>query len=109
LDQHIIASESRTTHGRAIAKAITWRGIGSFDTFLLGWLITGNAAMGGSIAVLELVTKMALYYAHERAWSRVLWGVKTPAAPANERSSDAQDRHHESGEAGRVRVSSPVS
>ena len=87
MDTHqIIASESRTTHSRAVVKAITWRGIGSFDTFLLGWLITGNAAIGGSIAVLELLTKMFLYYLHERAWSRIVWGVKAPPpaeAPAN--------------------------
>ncbi len=76
--QPILASESRTTHSRAVVKAITWRGIGSFDTFLLGWLITGNAAIGGSIAVLELLTKMFLYYLHERAWSRIVWGVKQP-------------------------------
>lgn len=80
--QQIIASESRTTHSRAIAKAITWRGIGSFDTFVLGWLITGNAVMGGSIAVLELATKMILYYLHERAWSRIVWGVKPAVAEA---------------------------
>lgn len=80
--QHLIA-ESRTTHARAVAKTFTWRGIGSVDTFLLGWLITGNAAIGGSIAVLELLTKMVLYYFHERAWSRIVWGVKpaTLAAP----------------------------
>jgi uncharacterized membrane protein len=71
-----IIGESRTTHARAIAKTVTWRGIGSFDTFLLGWLLTGDAAIGGSIAVLELATKMALYYFHERAWSRVTWGVR---------------------------------
>lgn len=71
-----IIGESRTTHARAIAKTVTWRGIGSFDTFLLGWLLTGDAAIGGSIAVLELATKMALYYFHERAWSRVAWGVR---------------------------------
>ncbi len=76
MDSHQIIGASRTTHARAIAKAVTWRGIGSFDTFVLGWLITGNAVIGGSIAVLELLTKMVLYYAHERAWSRVTWGVK---------------------------------
>jgi uncharacterized membrane protein len=81
LDAQQIIGASRTTHTRAIAKAVTWRGIGSFDTFLLGWLITGNAVMGGSIAVLELATKMVLYYAHERAWSHVTWGVKADAAP----------------------------
>lgn len=79
-----IIGESRTTHARAVAKAVTWRGIGSFDTFLLGWLLTGNAAIGGSIAVLELLTKMVLYYFHERAWSRVTWGVKAAERAAAE-------------------------
>jgi uncharacterized membrane protein len=81
LDSQQIIGASRTTPARAIVKTVTWRGIGSFDTFVLGWLITGNAAIGGSIAVLELATKMVLYYFHERAWSRVTWGVKAEAAP----------------------------
>jgi uncharacterized membrane protein len=88
LDTHIIGA-SRTTHARAVAKAVTWRGIGSFDTFVLGWLITGNAVIGGSIAVLELLTKMVLYYFHERAWSRVAWGVKDGAEPARESAAAA--------------------
>ena len=90
LDPHqILASESRTTHSRAVVKAITWRSIGSFDTFVLGWLITGNAAIGGSIAVLELATKMFLYYVHERAWSRIMWGVKPVAVAAEPASTKA--------------------
>ena len=53
---------------RHIAKAITWRIIGTFDTILLAWLITGEFKLGVSIGFLELVTKMVLYYLHERAW-----------------------------------------
>jgi uncharacterized membrane protein len=83
--QAFIAAESRTTHARAIAKAVTWRALGSLDTMLIGWLITGSLAIGGSIAVLEVVTKMFLYYGHERVWSVITWGVKplptTPAQP----------------------------
>lgn len=84
-----IIGESRTTHARAIVKTVTWRGIGSFDTFVLGWLLTGSAAIGGSIAVLELATKMVLYYFHERAWSRVTWGVKA-ATPEPARAAGAE-------------------
>ena len=50
--------------------------LASLDTFLLGWLITGNAVFAGTIASGEVLTKMALYYLHERAWARVLWGLK---------------------------------
>jgi uncharacterized membrane protein len=53
---------------RHLAKTITWRIIGTFDTFLLSWLISGNIKFGSQIALMELVTKMVLYYLHERAW-----------------------------------------
>jgi sulfate adenylyltransferase large subunit len=62
------------THGRSIAKAMSWRATGSIDTFVISWLITGNTGIAGSIAVTEIVTKVAFYYFHERAWALVPWG-----------------------------------
>jgi len=62
------------THGRSIAKAMSWRATGSIDTFVISWLITGNTGIAGSIAVTEIVTKVAFYYFHERAWALVRWG-----------------------------------
>ena len=53
---------------RHLAKTITWRIIGTLDTFLLSWLISGNIKFGSQIALMELVTKMVLYYLHERVW-----------------------------------------
>ena len=60
---------------RHIAKTITWRIIGTLDTMLLGWLISGDPLIGIQIGGLELFTKMILYYFHERAWYRSNWGV----------------------------------
>jgi uncharacterized membrane protein len=65
---------ARESHSRSIAKALSWRFTGSFDTFIIGWLITGNSKVAGSIALTEIVTKIALYYFHERAWALVPWG-----------------------------------
>lgn len=45
------------THGRSIAKAVSWRITGSIDTFALSWLITGNVVSAGSIASAEVITK----------------------------------------------------
>lgn len=56
---------------RHIAKAVSWRVVGTIDTMLLAWLITGNAMAGFKIGMLELFTKMLFYYFHERAWSHV--------------------------------------
>jgi uncharacterized membrane protein len=52
------------------AKTITWRVIASLDTFLLSWLISGSVSVGVSIASLEVLTKMFLYYFHERQWEK---------------------------------------
>ena len=57
-------------HIISFCKTCTWRVVASADTFLLSWLITGNVAMGASIASLEVLTKMVLYYAHERQWEK---------------------------------------
>ena len=61
---------------RHLAKAITWRALGTLDTMLIGWFITGSVKIGASIGLLELVTKTLLYYAHERMWYKSKWGVK---------------------------------
>jgi len=53
---------------RHLAKAISWRVIGTLDTMLLGWLISGDPMVGVKIGAVELVTKILLYYGHERAW-----------------------------------------
>ena len=55
---------------RHIVKIITWRIIGTLDTMILSWLITGNWKWGIAIGGVELITKMVLYYLHERAWYR---------------------------------------
>jgi uncharacterized membrane protein len=59
---------------RHIAKTVTWRLIGSTDTFILGWIFTGNPLTGLKISLTELFTKMILYYFHERVWYKIDYG-----------------------------------
>ena len=63
-----MADNSRKRH---IAKTITWRIVGSVDTFMLSWLISGNPLTGLKIGFAEVLTKMILYYFHERVWFKV--------------------------------------
>lgn len=59
---------------RSIAKAVSWRITGTLDTFLISWLITGEPLLATGIAATEVVTKILLYWFHERAWNKVQWG-----------------------------------
>lgn len=61
-------------HSRSIVKAVSWRALGSIDTFVISYFITGRLAFAASIASVETFTKICLYYFHERAWARVPWG-----------------------------------
>lgn len=62
------------SHRRSIAKAVSWRITGTLDTFVISWIITGSLSLAGGIAVTEVVTKIILYWLHERVWNRINWG-----------------------------------
>jgi uncharacterized membrane protein len=65
------------SYKRHIAKSVTWRIIGTLDTILLSWFITGSLKWGVTIGGVELFTKMILYYFHERAWYKFsTFGIK---------------------------------
>lgn len=59
---------------RSVVKTVSWRTVGTLDTIIISYFITGNLAMAASIGSIELVTKMVLYYFHERAWNKISFG-----------------------------------
>jgi uncharacterized membrane protein len=70
------AARWQETHARSLGKAVSWRATGSLDTFLVALVITGNAKVAGSVAVTEIITKILIYYFHERLWALVPWGKR---------------------------------
>lgn len=56
------------SYKRHIAKTISWRIVGTVDTILLSWFITGSWKAGLAIGGVEVITKMVLYFFHERLW-----------------------------------------
>ena len=59
---------------RSILKSITWRLVGTADTVIISWIITGTLSLAFSIGFVELLSKMLLYFVHERIWNKVRWG-----------------------------------
>ena len=62
------------TAGRSMVKTISWRLTGSGATFLISYLVAGNFAVAGTIAVIQLISNTLLYFVHERVWNRIWWG-----------------------------------
>ena len=58
---------------RTIAKTLTWRVTASLTTFIIAWVLTGDFLIGVSIGGIEAMTKIFLYYFHERIWNNISW------------------------------------
>lgn len=72
-DSYFIKQKSLAVHPPdsrmlSAAKAISWRIVGTIDTMVISYLITGEMVLAISIGGIEVVSKLLLYYFHERLW-----------------------------------------
>jgi uncharacterized membrane protein len=56
---------------RSIAKAISWRIVGTIATGVIGYILTGSMVVASSLMSIDFVIKFILYYLHERAWNKI--------------------------------------
>lgn len=56
---------------KSAIKAVTWRIVGTIDTMIISYIITGKLTVALSIGSIEVFTKMILYYFHERLWAHI--------------------------------------
>jgi len=62
------------TRSRSLAKAISWRIFATLTTMLLVFAFTGNLVISESVGLAELVSKIVIYYVHERIWNALHFG-----------------------------------
>ena len=68
-------SKIRNTNKRHLLKTFSWRALGSLATLIVAWIITGNPLTGFKIGLVETLSKMILYYVHEKMWYRISFGL----------------------------------
>ena len=61
------------SQGKSLVKSISWRILGTIDTIVISWILTGKLTLALSIGSIEIFTKLFLYYAHERLWNIIKW------------------------------------
>lgn len=66
----------RDTNKRSIAKGISWRIFATTTTIIIVYLFFGRLDLAIAAGLLETIAKVALYWAHERAWFKIKWGRK---------------------------------
>jgi adenylylsulfate kinase len=62
------------TRARSAVKSASWRLLASATTTALVFAFTGRLDLAVTLGGVELVLKLLVFYAHERAWNAVEWG-----------------------------------
>ena len=63
---------------RSIAKAVSYRLLGSISTALIVFMFSGDARVSMGVGAADMVAKIALYYLHERIWNHISFGRQRP-------------------------------
>ncbi|MGH7255091.1 MAG: DUF2061 domain-containing protein [Nitrospirales bacterium] len=58
---------------------MSWRLLGTLDTMILTWFFSGSLSIAAAVGGTEALTKVFLFWAHERVWHRVKWGRHFPS------------------------------
>jgi uncharacterized membrane protein len=66
------------SHSRSLAKAISYRLIGSATTALICLLLTGRPGLSAGVGLLDMGAKIGLYFLHERIWNHINFGREKP-------------------------------
>jgi uncharacterized membrane protein len=64
-----VISEKGKGHLISFVKGISWRLIGTIDTIIISYFITGQWKFALSIGTVEVFTKIILFYFHDRVWA----------------------------------------
>jgi bifunctional enzyme CysN/CysC/sulfate adenylyltransferase subunit 1 len=74
----------RPTPTRSLAKALSWLLPASASSFLIALAFVGDAALAAEITGVQTIAIFALYYFHERFWTRVDYGLASKAPESDE-------------------------
>src|SRR5258706_3308187 len=77
------------THWRSVLKAISWRTLGTLDTFAISWSLTGKVGLAGSIAVLEFATSWPRSLVKRRWWNARPTSAPPPSGAIKQRGLSA--------------------
>ncbi len=67
----------KESHLRSMIKAVSWRVFGTLATMIIAYFITRKIEMTLYIGLFEFVSKIGLFYLHERIWSAISLGIST--------------------------------
>ena len=76
----------RESRLRSLLKGLSWRFVATLTTIAIAWIVTGAMDLALEIGAIEVIVKILIYYAHERAWQMAprgavrLWFRRPPSS-----------------------------
>ncbi len=83
------------THLRTVAKTLSWRFLATIVTSVLVWMLTGKLELGLSVGILDCLSKIIIYYVHERLWVHVSFGYCSEPVLQADQGIDRSSSMHE--------------
>jgi uncharacterized membrane protein len=62
------------SNARSLAKAVSYRVLGSMGTMLVVFCFSGNMTLSVGVGALDMLLKIGLYFLHERLWNYIPYG-----------------------------------
>jgi len=69
MGQIIMKSNWKEAHYRSLLKAVSWRVWATMTTMIISYFVTGSLKYAFAIGLIEVFSKIILFYLHERIWS----------------------------------------
>jgi len=71
-----VAARPRQPRSRALVKTLGYRLLMVVVTVAVAWVVVGDLGEAASIGLVANLVKTGTYYAYERIWDRVAWGLE---------------------------------
>ena len=67
------------TRRRSVFKALSWRFLAGIITACVVLTMTGRLKFAAEIGLIDTLTKLLIYFVHERVWNKIAYGrLDTP-------------------------------
>lgn len=66
----------KDTNTRSVVKGISWRVFATTTTIIIVYMFFRRLDLAITAGVIETISKIALYWLHERVWIKIRWGRK---------------------------------
>jgi uncharacterized membrane protein len=71
----LVSSSPHQARLRAVTKTLCYRLLMVAITVAVAWVVVGDVSDAVNIGLVTNVVKTGTYYAYERLWDRIAWGI----------------------------------